>query len=87
MIPLQKQLSIQDTDEFTKQDEIIDVKHQEIIYYMYDAAKSVNDTPVDFLKAVNEMQSIDYNFKRNFIGFENKRTKECLQFVRLEEDK
>ena len=73
-------------DELVKQDQIQNVKFQNISYFMNSVKGYVNNTPVDFLKAMSEMESLDYKFDRNFIGFVNEKTKECLQFIRREED-
>ena len=73
-------------DELVKQDQIQNVKFQNISYFMNSVKGYVNNTPVDFLKAMSEMESLDYKFDRNFIGFVNEKTKECIQFIRREED-
>ena len=66
-----------------------DVKFQNIIYYYWDGKKSVNQSQqvrIDFLGAVNEMEHLDHEFERNFIGFQNCSTGEYVQFVRLGDD-
>jgi len=66
-----------------------DVKFQNIIYYYWDGKKSVNQSQqvrIDFLGAVNEMEHLDHEFERNFIGFQNYSTGEYVQFVRLGDD-
>jgi len=73
-------------DELVKQDQIQNVKFQNISYFMNSVKGYVNNTPVDFLKAMSEMESLDYKFDGNFIGFVNEKTKECLQFIRREKD-
>ena len=63
-----------------------DVKFQNIIYYYWDGKKTVNQSQqvrIDFLGAVNEMEHLDHEFERNFIGFQNCSTEEYVQFVRL----
>jgi len=66
-----------------------DVKYQDITYYKWDRNESVcskNHTHIDFLKAMAEMEKLDWTFSQNHIGFVNNRTGECVQFVRLAED-
>ena len=51
--------------------------------------KTVNQSQqvrIDFLGAVNEMEHLDHEFERNFIGFQNCSTGEYVQFVRLGDD-
>ena len=79
-----------DSDELSFQDVITDVKYQDIIYYMNNKIKKVSQkqhVQIDFLKAVSEMNSIDYNYNMNFIGFDNLAKHECVQFIRQGEDK
>ena len=66
-----------------------DVKFQNIIYYSWDGKRTVNQSQqvtIDFLGAVNEMEHLDHEFERNFIGFQNYSTGEYVQFVRLGDD-
>jgi hypothetical protein len=66
-----------------------DSKFQNIIYYYWDGKKSVTQNQqvkIDFLGAVNEMEKLDYGFKKNFVGFQNCSTGEYVQFVRLGSD-
>ena len=82
--------TILDVIELQKTYTVSDVKYQDITYYIYDSTKSVESkdrVSIDFLKAVNEMEDLDYRFERNFIGFENNKTDECVQFIRQGEDK
>ena len=87
-----KKIILQDpiTDELTSQDTGSDIKYQDIIYYMQNPDKVVESKDqihIDFLKAMPEMNNLDFTFERNYIGFENKRTNECVQFIRKEQDK
>ena len=66
-----------------------DIKYQNIIYYKYDGHESItskDNIKIDFSKAVIEMEKIDWNVEYHHIGFVNKRTNSCLQFVRLDKD-
>jgi hypothetical protein len=75
--------------DLTKQEEIQNVKYQNIIYFMNNKGKSIDskhNIPIDFLKAMSEMESLDWKFEDNFIGFVNRKTNECLQFRRREND-
>ena len=77
-------------DELTKQEIEPDVKYQDITYYMYNKGKTVvskNHVHIDFLKAMSEMSSLDWKFQKNYIGFNNKRTDETVQFIRQGQDK
>ena len=85
-ITLQENIS----DELVKQEIKSDVKYQDITYYMLDTVKYVNSKDkihIDFLKAMHEMENLDWEYTKNFIGFSNERTGECVQFVRLGQDK
>lgn len=73
-------------EELAKQDQIQNVDFQNITYFMNTAKGYVDKTPIDFLKAMSEMQCLDYKFDDNFIGFVNEKTKECLQFIRKDKD-
>jgi len=82
------QIVLQDTitDESTKQDTVPDVKYQDIIYYMHNIGKTVKSKDqihIDFFKAMSEMEKLDWTFSPNYIGFENKRKNEMVQFIRL----
>jgi len=86
------QIVIQDniSDRLTKQNMMSDTKYQDIIYHMHNIDKTVESKEkihIDFLKAMNEMEKIDWKYVRNYIGFTNERTEECIQFVRVEKDK
>lgn len=66
-----------------------DVKYQDIIYYKWNRNETVLSkvhTHIDFLKAMSEMENLDWTFQNNHIGFVNNRTNECVQFVRLAEN-
>ena len=91
MKQLTKQIIIQEIlDKISeKQESITDVKFQNIIYFMNNIGKTVNsksNTPIDFLTAMSEMESLDYTSNDHFIGFVNKKTNECLQFKRRTKD-
>jgi hypothetical protein len=76
-------------DELQRQGEIQNVKYQNIIYFMNNLGKTVDsksNTPIDFLMAMSEMESLDYKYDNSFIGFVNKKTNECLQFARRTKD-
>ena len=78
------------TDEITGQETESDVKYQDIIYHMNNANKTVcskDHIHIDFLKAMSEMKNLDWEYKNNYIGFDNKKTKEYVQFIRLGQDK
>jgi len=66
-----------------------DVKYQNITYYKWDRNESVcskDHIHIDFLKAMAEMEKLDWTFPYNHIGFVNNRTGQCVPFVRLAED-
>ena len=76
--------------ESSKQETVVDVKYQNIIYYMDNKIKKVSqkqNTQVDFIKAVTEMSELDWNYEENFIGFDNLAKHECVQFIRQGHDK
>ena len=76
------------TDELTSQDTISDIKYQDITYYMHNINKvieSKDQIHIDFLKALSEMNSLDWMFD-NWIGFKNQITNETLQFIRTKQD-
>lgn len=71
-------------------DQILDVKYQDITYYMKNKSKVVESkdhTHIDFLKAMSEMESLDWTFSENYIGFENHGNQNNVQFIRLSKDK
>ena len=73
-----------------KQESITDVKFQNIIYYMDNRIRKVSqkqNVQIDFIKAVSEMNSLDYTYENNFIGFDNLSKNECVQFIREGQDK
>ena len=77
-------------DELSKQDTIPDVKYQDITYYMHSKDKTVDSRKhihIDFLKAMSEMNDLDWKYEKNYIGFYNKRTDETVQFIRQGQDK
>ena len=91
-INTQNQILIQEivSDELTKQNTISDVKYQNITYYMQNptkVVKSKDNISIDFLKATSEMNDLDWNYERNYIGFTNNKKSECVQFIRQGEKK
>ena len=71
--------------ELSKQDTISDVKYQDITYHMDNRDKTVDSeehAQIDFLKAMNEMENLDWNYENNYITFVNNKTEECVQFLR-----
>ena len=86
LTPTQKPTSYEITDQNT----ISDIKYQDIHYYMLSREKtieSVDHIHIDFFKALSEMNALDWNYEKNYIGFVNNRTNECVQFIRQGEDK
>lgn len=66
-----------------------DVKYQDIIYYKWDRNEIIHFAKVvhiDFLKAMSEMEKLDYTFDNNYIGFHNNKTNQCVQFIRLDKN-
>ena len=85
-----KKIILQDliSDELINQDTVSDIKYQDIIYYIHNTTKVVESKErihLDFLKAMSEMNSLDWTFD-NWIGFVNQRKKENLQFIRKKKD-
>ena len=70
-------------DELSKKDIIPDVKYQAITYYMHDRNETVQNDLIDFFKAINKLQILDWTYSRNYIGFTNNNTKENVQFARV----
>ena len=88
----QKQITIQELlDKISeKQESVVNVKFQNIIYYMNNNVKKISqkqNVQIDFIKAVNEMNELDWNYEENFIGFDNLSKHECVQFIRQGDDK
>jgi hypothetical protein len=72
------------------QQQVLDIKHQNIIYYMDNKIKKVSQkehVQINFLKATSEMNDLDWTYKMNFIGFDNLSKNECVQFIRQGQDK
>ena len=72
------------------QNDLQNTKYQDIIYYKYDRdelVESSNNVHIDFFKAMSEMEKLDWNYKYKYIGFENKKTAETLQFIRLDQNR
>ena len=77
-------------DESERYDALSDVKYQDITYHMDNLGKTINskeEKRIDFLKASNEMNNLDWNYEWNYITFHNRKINECLQFKRLEKNK
>jgi len=78
------------TDELTSQYTIPDIKYQDITYYKDNDGKIVlgkDKIPIDFIKATSEMNNLDWKYEFNYIGFENQKSNECVQFIRKEQDR
>jgi len=78
--------NISDNDQTTIQD----VKYQDITYYKDDGRVAINpqeNVPIDFLKAMNEMEKLDWRYEYNFVGFENQKNRSIVQFIRQGKDK
>jgi len=72
------------------QDTISDVKFQDIIYYKYDKDNVVDSKDhihIDFLKAMSEMEKLDWTLSKNYIGFENCKTDQLVQFIRIDKNR
>jgi len=70
-------------DELPDQEVVLDVKYQNIIYYKNNIDEFISALefrPIDFLKAMSEMENIDWNFSENYIGFT--RMKDAILFRR-----
>jgi hypothetical protein len=86
----QNQIQEMNYHELSKQETIVDVKYQNIIYYMDNKTKKVSQkqkTQIDFVKATSEMGELDWNYEENFIGFDNLAKHECVQFIRQGQDR
>ena len=84
---LSDQILIQEIEnsELSRQDIISDVKYQDITYHMDNRDKTIHSkehAQIDFLKAMNEMENLDWNYENNYITFVNNKTEECVQFLR-----
>ena len=66
------------------------IKFQNITYFRDNGVdpvvKSDSHQLIDYFKAKNEIKTIDWKYKTNFIGFVNHDTFETLQMVKLNED-
>lgn len=79
-----------DYNEITKQNTISEIKYQDIHYYMLSREKTIDSRDhisIDFFQALSEMKNLDWRYKKNYIGFVNNKTNECVQFIHQEEDK
>ena len=74
----------------TKQEEDEKIKYQKIRYYRDNGFDPVinpeNSELIDYFKAKNEIEKIDWMYMKNFIGFENHDTDEVVQMAKLKED-
>ena len=62
---------------------------QQIFYYKDDGKNVIspkNKKQIDILKAISEMQKIDWTHKNNFIGFKNYNNNDNVQFIRIKKD-
>lgn len=76
--------------ETSNQNTSYDIKYQDIHYYIHSRGKTVesdNHISIDFFQALSEMNALDWNYEKNYIGFFNNKTNECAQFIRQGEDK
>jgi len=76
-------------DELTRQDTVPDLKYQDITYHMDNMDKTISyeeHVQIDFLKAMSEMKNLDWTYDNNYITFFNEKTRECVQFLRKDED-
>jgi hypothetical protein len=67
-----------------------DVTYLNIIYYKWDSHESVSsdqNVSIDYVRAISEMEKLDWTFTHNHIGFTNKRKWITIQFVKLGSDK
>ena len=64
-----------------------DVSHPKFTYYRNNRHHSVSDKPADFLKAIDELMGLDWNYKSNYLGIDNHNKGQTIQFSRLEKDK
>jgi len=86
----QNQIQEINNHESSKQEIVVDLKYQNIIYYMDNKIKKVaqkQKMQIDFVKAVSEMGRLNWNYEENFIGFDNLSKHECVQFIRQGQDK
>lgn len=74
------------TMEDVRQRESVDIKHQDITYFLNARDRSVKRKECDLVKAIFEMKNVDWSYDDNFIGFINHKTTELLQFHREGED-
>lgn len=78
-----------ESSELFRQDTISDVKYQDITYHMDNTDKTIHskeNAQIDFLKAMNEMENLDWKYENNYITFVNNKTRECVQFLRKDKD-
>ena len=86
LTPVQKSIHYETTDQNIQSD----IKYQDIHYYMHSKEKTIESDEhihIDFFKALSEMNALDWNYEKNYIGFVNNKTNECVQFIRQGEDK
>ena len=72
-----------ETGVITQQESIQDTKYQDIIYYKDNSDEFISGLEfrsIEFLKAMSEMENIDWTFSGNYIGFT--RMKDAVLFRR-----
>ena len=72
-----------------QQKSIQDAKHQDIIYYKDNSDEFISGLEfrsIDFLKAMSEMENMDWTYSKNFIGF-SKTGDDAILFRRKSESK
>lgn len=77
-----KQIFIQDVENRieVKHDIVVDVKYQDITYYMHDRDRTIKGKSIDFLDATTELLLLDWTYSPNYLGFTNHNTNENIQF-------
>ncbi len=84
-----KNLNYLDEKQISEIDEAQNIKYQEIFYHKHTPKKTIyskEEQPVDFLKAMNEMEDLVYGQGWYYIQFHNKRNGDEVGFVRKKED-
>ncbi len=82
----QQRVWYEKSKEVTVQDQEQAATEHGIVYFKQDGQTSVKNEPVDFPKAKAEMESLGCGEDNHFIGFNNLKTHELLQFLRFEPD-
>jgi hypothetical protein len=73
-----------------RQIEGVEIKYQNIIYCMINRNKRIrygDQVQIDFVKAVNELKSLDHTYQENGISFINLKTNENLFCSKMQKDK